>query len=271
MSNSISKIFSTLTICLCIFVAGQTQSLQGATLHALLVGDTYDEDIGQDCQQDLINMKSMLQDASKHTGMKSMVKVVKDQQATTTSILNYLNNLILDKDDVLFLYFSMHGYRTASKKNPWPNLYLGEEGIGIDFHYISQFGKDKMPRLLISIADVCNSYSPEGSIPTITGKLNKKSAAAAEPNIAENYKKLFLNAKGSIVISGSLPGEYSWSTEQGGAFTVSFLRTLRNNIKSSKNPTWNQILKIASQTVEKTSQSFDPNEVQHPQVELLLK
>lgn len=270
MKNSFRNVLVIITFSLCACFIGQPHDLQGAAIHALLVGDTFDESIGYDCELDLYHMRTLIQEISQHTGMKPLITTFQGQQTTTYKILNYLNHLEVDQDDVLVLYFCMHGYRTPSKNNPWPNLHFAEDDKGIDFNYIAQFGKEKMPRLLISIADTCNNVIPDGAIKTIT-KHAKKMAASQPQKISENYKKLFLYPKGSITISGSVPGTYSWSfTDVGGAYTLNFLSTLRNTVKNSSNPTWAQILSKTSQAVQHETMHLEEGG-QQPQYELQLK
>lgn len=269
MRNNIKTILFTVTFSLCACFLVQPQYLQSASIHAILVGDTLDEDLGYDFELNLSYMKKFIHEVSQHTGLKPVITQFKDEQTTTYQVLDFLNNLEVEENDVLVLYFCMHGYRTPSKKNQWPNLHFGEDEMGIDFNYLAQFGKEKMPRLLISIADSCNSEIPDGAIKTITQ--HAKMAAAKNQNISENYKRLFLHSKGSIIISGSVPGEYSWYlVGKGGSYTLNFLENFRNVAKNSSRATWDQILSKTSQAVQKQTAAFTEGG-QHPQYELLLK
>lgn len=241
--------------------------LEGASIHALLVGDTYDEKIGIDCGRDLTNMRKLIHEAAKYTGMKAQITLMQGDEATSSHVLDYFYDLEVQKDDVLVLYFSMHGFRNVDKSNPWPMLYFGNDNTGLDFSYVTYFGKEKTPRLLIALADVCNSPM-KGRVKTITAK---SKVAPIANKISDNYKNLFLHAKGTIIASGSLPGEVSWSFEDaGGAFTLNLLEQLRHTVKNVSNPTWNQIFKKTSLAVQKeTSQNC--KEEQNPQFEILVK
>ena len=48
----------------------------------------------------------------------------------------------------------------------------------------------------------------------------------------QNYRKLFLETKGSIVISSSIPGEYAWGTAVGGGiYTQEFIKIFNEQVK----------------------------------------
>lgn len=253
-------------------VSTAPQQLPAAAIHALLVGDTLDQTIGPDCAQDLYHMEELIRDVMKHTGLQGTIAILKDTEATTENVLNYMTALNVQRDDVIFLYFSMHGYRTSESTTQWPNLYFGQEEMGLDLDYITKFGKQKGPRLIISIADVCNNSIPDDWVETIRSQGAKSLRGLSQKQVAQNYNNLFVRAAGSITVSGSIPGEYSWSFHaQGGAYTMSFLESIKSVTTNSTNASWNQVLNLASETVKEKTAASGMQKGQNPQHEISLK
>ena len=65
-----------------------------------------------------------------------------------------------------------------------------------------------------------------------------------------------MEAEGTLIISSSEVGEYSWGTNSGGLFTVAFLQNLEKTVKRDDYPEWEILLSITSEVV---------SEAQHPQ------
>jgi hypothetical protein len=247
VSNFIpNKLIATLFVCT--FLA--STALQGADLHVVLVGDTTDLSLGTAFQNDLDLLQEETKKIAAATGMGLNVSLFSGKQVTTEKVVNAVMGLDVQPEDAVIIYFTMHGYRFDSKKSPWPNLFFGVEQRGIDFGYLNEIVKEKNPRFLLSIADCCNNVAPEGSIPTIGRQdmffsgLNKASKS--------NYRKLFLETSGSIIISSAVPGEYSWAyTKLGAVYSLKFLESLEEAVRNSKSADWQTILDNTSLKVTK--------------------
>jgi Caspase domain len=254
---------------LCLYTFALTSKVEAADMHVLLVGDTTDNTLGYAFQLDLNLMHDEVKKISQATGMKLNLSLYSGKQVTTENILDHVDKLDVNPDDVVIIYFSVHGYRTIDKQNQWPNLYFGSQGQGLDFDLVNQIVKAKNPRLILTIADSCNNYLPAGYyVPTIT---KKDFNPEKESIIQKNYKKLFLESSGSIVISSSIPGQYSWAyTYKGGVYTLQFLKDLSLAVNNQEPAQWAKLLEdinmnVLVLTTQQTNQS------QQPQYELLLK
>jgi hypothetical protein len=217
---------------------------QSAEFYVLLVGDTQDLTLGRSCQSDLVNMKKEVQQIAKNTKLHLNLTILKGANTTSKRVFEVINKWSIHSKDVIFLYFSQHGYRTGSMTTPWPNLFFGPSHDGVNFEYLNQFILNQKPRFLLSVADVCNNVLPEGKAPPVMmmkGKtdIDKKSRKI----IADNYKQLFTKTKGSIIISGAIPGTVSYSYNiQGSICTLSLLDSLRESLKLQTGCHWPSIL-----------------------------
>jgi hypothetical protein len=261
----LKKMFRQSFLCMTAFILvcsfGMAKTVEAASLYAILVGDTLDDSIGDHCQQDLYQMQAELQKISRYTGLKLNLLVFQGRLAMPQSIVQQVLELALTSDDVVILYFSMHGYRTQSKSDPWPNLYFSLVNQGLDFNAINQMVINKNPRLFISIADVCNNLIPDGVVPTLQPR---HAALSQEASVLrkKNYTRLFLQSSGVILLSGAIPGQYSWSSAAGGVYTSAFLKTLKKEVEASKEASW---YVIAEETMKKTlERTHDLEEPQTP-------
>lgn len=250
-------------------------SLEAATLHAVLVGDTLDESLGGAFESTVNNMHELVEDISIYTDLTLEEHIIMDQDATPKTVIKAIEKLDVQENDVVILYFAIHGYRNADKVNRWPSLFFGVEGAGVDFAYINQIVEEKNPRFFLSIADSCNSVASI-KIPTIERKMIPTPLTPMDPNfIAGNYKKLFLT-KGRVVVSSSVPGEYAYAykkvpgnTVAGGLWSVNFFATLKAMVQYHSAPDWNLLMQVVSARII-DQQTRSRQTVQHAQFEVVI-
>jgi len=227
-----------------------TLSLQAQTLHALILTDSVDETIGPSVKNDRINFKELMNEISVKTGMYLNLRILDGSDFKYLKIKGALDEIRPGSNDTVFIYFSSHGYRTREKKTKWPFIGIpdAEEEMDQFKLYQSQFAKK--PRLLIIMSDACNSYADvaastdESFIPR-----------SISSNESENYKALFLRSSGGILTTSSKPGQFSRALEKGGAYSIQFLSALKNSVKSSKIPKWNDVMKNAHKVIAKGEES----------------
>src|SRR5271155_3631153 len=130
-----------------------SQSAYAADLHAILVGDTTDSSLGTAFEKDLEFMQEKLKKIAKNTNLNLNVTLLQGNSVTPKKVLRQIESLQVSPDDVVVVYFTIHGFRTSSKASQWPSLYFGVSQQGVDFEAINEVVKNKNPRLLLSIAD----------------------------------------------------------------------------------------------------------------------
>lgn len=223
------------------------QNLQAATLHALLLGDTLDGPLGTAFENAVGMMHKEVEMIAFATGHSLQTYAFVDEEARRDNIVHAIETMDIAQDDMVIVYLAIHGYRNPNKKNPWPSLYFGIEKTGLDFQYVNQMLLQKSPRFLLSIADSCNN-TLGFNFPTLE---QKALIPYTEEFILQNYHNLFIKAHGHVIVSSSLPGEFSWAYPSiGGLWTLQFLQTFKTTLLANSAPTWEEIMQeVAAKVV----------------------
>jgi len=245
------------TFCLATLVA--PVALSASTLRVLLVGDTNDRSIGKSVVTDLVNFEKFVRDAAQKSGMTLDLKILKGAEIKSKIITNAVNQVKADPDDAVIFYYSGHGFRTKQVTTKWPLLYIPDAGTkGVDFQWVVNTLDAKKPRFILAITDSCNSFidTPARSVNTRAMQQDQDAA----------WKKLFAEFSGRIYASGSIVGQYSFGQDAtGGAFTSRFLGIVRGETTKAA-PTWEHIMKAATQKIPINSPQ---QKSQDPQYELV--
>lgn len=232
-------------IALCFLVVSFGTNLEARQLYAVLVADTLDPTIGTATATALELMQSQVNMIAIATDSTVNISLFQGIHTTPKKVLDEITNLPITEDDIVILYFAMHGSRTPSKLNPWPDLYFGVSREGVDFNEISERVKQKNPAFLLAIADCCNSYIPDGALKMVTFKQMVRMAQ----NWQEGYRRLFLENRGSLVLTAASPGEYSYAQPGvGGVLSISLVKTL-NSIVSGQEHNWESLLAVVDKEV----------------------
>lgn len=231
-----SKIIISLISFFVIIILVIPQGALAAILHTILVANTEDKGIG--CEYDHKNMILLVNNISKNTGMKLKLMEFKDKNWSRSKIIAAVKNLTAGKDDMVIFYYSGHGYRMESKKNKWPSMAL-QNDEGLDLFWVYKTIGAKKPRFFIVMSDSCNNKIPDGAIHTV------RSTSYRRP-LELSYIKLFLKSRGSIIASGSKPGQFSFGgPPSGGIYTCAFRQSLEMALKTP-DPEWLRIMKEAN-------------------------
>lgn len=227
---------------------------EGAQLISVIVADTLDPSIGDSTLQDFNKMRRQMHRIAAYTNLTFKEVVLQGKKTLPTKLLKSLDSLKVGEEDVVFFFFSGHGFRTSEKEGDlWPNLYFSQVGQGVDFNVIAKKLERKGPRFLIVMTDVCNSWIPDEEAPPLVRQ--GMQSLVQDEWIQANYRRLFLDTRGTIWVTSSWAGEPSWGTRLGGIFTSAFLRHLTRVIRECELPTWEMVL---------TRVSLEVSEMQHP-------
>ena len=238
-------------------------SLKAQTFHAILFADTNDKRIGKSTAIDLNNVSNMLVEAqsSLKGKMEFVYYVYPGNYCSPQNLRKVLDNIRCQSDDVVFFYYSGHGYNDET--NVWPTLTLNDAGIQ-EIEILKRLKKvNAKAKLTLCIADCCNK--PFRS-------RNTSSVAYSYETDESAVKKLFTGFKGkkTIIISASKQGKFCWSDqEQGAIFGMSFRQAVRN--VAYEEATWDMVMeKAKAQTMRRApelqipqynvTQSSDPFE-----------
>lgn len=239
---------------LCFFLISIETNLEARQLYAVLVADTLDASIGTATVSALEGMQNQVNLIAQATDSTLNISLFQGLHTTPEKVLNEIKNLPISQDDIVILYFAMHGSRTPSKKNQWPDLYFGVSQQGVDFHEVSEWVKQKNPSFLLAIADCCNSYIPEGALKMVSMKQLRAMAQSWQ----EGYRNLFLARRGSLVLTAASPGQYSYAQPGiGGLLSMSFMKKLNEVVFAGQEHSWESILAIVDKDVNDNLASWN--------------
>lgn len=234
--------------------------LQGANIHLILVGDLLANDLKTSILVDLNNMRKHATEISKNIGFQVVIHPLEGVSATPQNVMNTIQELETDINDIIILYFSGHGYRTRSKEiNPWPNFYFTSTQEGIDMLDVADHLKLKNAHFVLMIADCCNNIIPELIAPRLHRKqFNQLSDFDSRRQM--NYKKLFVEFSGFIMIASSEAGQTASGNDFiGGIYTQNYLETIQSLITNTSNDllNWQMTLdQISFHTIQYAEKNY---------------
>ncbi|MFN0064712.1 MAG: caspase family protein [Chlamydiales bacterium] len=258
-----------------------TKKVEAASLHALLVSDTVGGEFEFTSSVDY--MQREVKKISAITGLTLKGLVFEGWQVQIDNILSEISKLTIEPDDVVLVYFTMHGCRSREKISKWPDLIFTINAANynsyLDFQKVNDLILAKRPRFFLALAESCNtfrekdntfladeedingeneaiSYLPSPSYNKIFFsdiEMNLYNGCTEEDEI-DLYHKLFCCEKGSVIVSSSSPGETAIKYPIiGGIFTIKFLESLhrfsfvKNFLgEEFKGNDWELILGLAS-------------------------
>lgn len=230
-------------------------SLAGETFWAILLGDVEDVRLGEAVDRDLLMMRQHAYEAAKHCGMRFAEVVLSGESANQESI-HALTLLPIRSEDVVLFYWSGHGIRTTDKTSPFPFLHLGKTAMVALDDVIDHFHA-KAPRLLVVIADCCNTDRPSFMLPE---QLAFKTTVWTLQSCMERlYQSLYLQRSGTIVMLSASPGgKSSASTLRGSLFTRSFLIACSDALLSDATPSWETLFDETKEKVMLENNEQEP-------------
>ncbi len=212
------------------------------TFHAVLMVDTLDPQIGTFINNDLKKMRSSVQKMATLSGLKLSIREFTAEQFRSPLVQAHIDQLNINSGDVLFFYYSGHGFRYQDQQSVWPYFDMQKP---VSFEKMIVRLQAKKARLLVALTDACNKV--------LEGEAEPKMAFRSGAMGSRDYRTLFRKYKGEILATSSSPGEYSQTSPYGSWFTRDFLMGLELET-SSKNPDWHELMEVAG---KKKSQTYN--------------
>jgi hypothetical protein len=218
-----------------------------STLHLVLVANTFDPTIGSGCATDERNLRNEFSEVADALGVSFREYIVDGSSFSKESVLSQLNSISPSSNDIVLFIYRGHGFRWKNQTEDWPRMDLRTssyaditDNTSMNLAEVYTVLKNKGARLNIVLADCCNSEVDVSSVTTsnyLTFQVDNNSDIG-------KLKKLFLNADGMILSAAAQKGEVSWTTPQGGLYSMSFLQALREEISylSSAPCSWNDLI-----------------------------
>ncbi len=218
----------------------------GETVHALLVIMDDDPKIGSNVKIDRKNMVNLL--ASVHNELaevKTTTLLSSKDNATRDEVLQWVRNLKVGTNDIVFLYYAGHG-----GMNQDGQTFLATEGKWLfRSELVNAIEQVKSPRLTILITDCCSSLVSSNIDPSLQSSRNMT-------RLTERVlRNLFIEHKGFLHITAATEKQYGWSNVRtGGWFTSNLIQALNSNPDENRDEflTWKEVFEITRQNTEKT-------------------
>ena len=248
------------------------QQLYATTLHAIIFADSYDETIGESCLLDFEMMTAEMKATAQALKVNFEPYFFTDADFTAAMANEVLEGLTVASDDIIFFYYTGHGARSPGDKTRWPQLAFKDDNqqttvnTFISLHEVDQILAKKGAKFRVVLADCCNSV-----VPTLPAK--SISVGATRVKDAESrfnaYKELFINPRGNVICSSSIPEQPSQATNNGSAFTLVYLAILEEITKGNPDAEadWNFLLggtEVYTQQVVGHKPQFEVNIEQNP-------
>ena len=220
---------------------------RSSTLHLVLIANTYDPTIGSGCASDETNLKNEFRQVADALGISFRQYIVDGSTFSKENVVSTLNSLYPGSNDVVLFIYRGHGFRWKDQTNDWPRMDLRPssyaditENSSMNLSEVYSLLKSKGARLNLILADCCNSevnMSPVTNSNYLTFQFDNNSDVS-------KLRKLFMNSNGILLSSAAQKGEVSWTTSQGGLYSMSFLQALREGISYLSNDpcSWNNII-----------------------------
>lgn len=249
---------------------------ESVTLHMIIFADTEDDSIGQSCDIDYGQMEGLAEFISDHSDMRLKTYYHRAAANKKRTLENTLDNLEVGANDVVFFYYSGHGYRTTDSPSPYPRLYVLDDTFsqndqGVSVEDVRTKIAASNPRLSIVMVDACNS---------MLDLKEPVNGYSGEGNMAAQLRRLFIDATGEVVLCGSEAGDgvnesgnytgYSWSNPKyGGYLTINFRGAFFSTLRSNEPANWDALLRGTKQmtidySVKELTDQLPGNKVQIP-------
>lgn len=237
-----------------VLTVGQAAS---QTFHVISVSASKDVTIGKGSAANAAKIRDYVKAAARAASMSLKLVEIDDVRLkfSCAEVKKQIEALRPGADDVVLFYYSGHGFapqRAATapfkdEQSIFPWLYCDETGPHPGLEEISKVLAAKRPRLTIAVSDACNVVLPIAEEPFFErGVIDQKTRA------------LLRDYKGTVLVSSSKRGEYSWYLESGGAFTTKFMQVLRNLPSTPPGKLWNVVIEKSTQEIVVQSEREQP-------------
>jgi hypothetical protein len=246
------------------------QPLSAKAMHLLYMADTIDDPIKKATQCDLQNIHSSFACIASACGVQLHSKKLSGSALRQENIEAWMRSALIEKDDVVIVYYSGHGGRSRKSPTIWPFgcFYKKQKA---DFTFITEKLLNKKAALSMVFLDCCNNF--QGKAKNVTSreafKLGLDNLDLS--TVAAGCQQLFFNTNGLIICSGSIPGQVSeiLGSDEGSYLTCYFLKRLFTEAQKP-NPEWHQIFEKTKTTVMRETKRDPFTKRQNLQYKLFL-
>lgn len=235
------KIFLKLTLVI-VFLVGYSFTSIAQTIHAIIACNTIDNSIGVGMTSDMRNMRNAIQIIVSTLDCEYEEQVFDGPVCTRENVTNYINNMVVERNDVVIFFYGGHGTHAMNNTNdPWPQMCMNTniESLFMPVASVEKLLSAKQPQLSIILTNCCNK---EQSGVTVKPLYAQSTGPTMQSDYnAAAFKKLFLDSKGIVMMTSSKLGQYSWCGPNGGLFTNYLLDVLDAVGMNKLNADWETV------------------------------
>lgn len=257
------KLFLALTVCVCTMQFANAQKL-----HKIIFAATDDRKIGSSVKVDNDRASDEIDAIAGYIGYEVVDYVYNGSRCTKQNLLTVLNGLNCSSQDIVFFYYSGHGVHAAGGyEDKFPQMCLNSNipSMFVPARQVEEIIRSKNPRLRIVITDCCNDINSAVTVKSLMD--GSKGVSLVKGNVADNYRRLFVNAKGKVMATSSKIEQTSGcayfqdGSDAGGIYSCFFWDVLLKYCEETTAPTWNTIINTTKSEVAKfTKQEQIPDD-----------
>lgn len=265
----IKKLGASLLVCLL-----SSLSIHAKTIHFISMFDTKDESIGDGMKMECAIMNNEFQTIAGYMedfGFDSEISQYSGDNCGKGQLMSVMNSLDVAPDDIVLFYYGGHGGRPLNSTDNFPQMCLGHrnEANFVPATLIKNIIAKKGPQLTIVMTGCCNSEDKNISVKSVVaqaqGYTNEKQIDKSR------FKKLFGDIRGSVQLTSSRPGEFSFCGGNGSIFAHNLLEVLSDVGSGLIEADWNVVCKeVKSRISDLTITCKGQNYSQHPYYEVNL-
>lgn len=252
-----------------LFMIGNTAA---QTVHVINFSNTLDKKVGACCKvdYDLVKRETYLIAAYLDYGIRYYDGEGND--CSNENLMNILNSLRCNKDDIIMFFYTGHGTRSSRDESAFPQMCLKygiyDQDKFVAVHTVIEKLQAKGARFTLVMTDCCNNIIQGVSAKSLLSQ--DGGAIVYDKAVAHCYRKLFLENKGLVAMTGCKKGQYSYCGPIiGGVFTDSFFgRVLYKVCKGEIPASWEKVLETVTSVVKDRTKNNET--IQEPYYEIKL-
>lgn len=255
-----------------IFVATCTIYSSAKTIHAVAFCNTNDAKIGQAAvvSHDMFNNE--LSNLAYLLNYEYDFVDFVGNECSKENLERKISSITSTPEDIIVFYYFGHGTRAEGQTSPFPQMCLKYEIYDQDkfmpVQYVINRLENQPAHLKLIVSMCCNNVV--GGVGPKNTMCEAMGPTSLDRKNIENYKKLFNDFTGTLAITGSEPGQYSWCNSQyGGIFDVEFWAAMEAVGNNQLPADWNSIFTaVQGETDKRAYRSTNPPTHQKPYFEI---
>jgi hypothetical protein len=182
-----------------------------------------------------------------------------NEQFGKLGMLKAMAEVQCSPQDVVFYYYTGHGYNTTEQTSIFPLLYLKDDN-NTELESVHAILKTKKPRLCITLGDCCNNLLADSRSMRPVPPLFKGIGVTPDLSI---LSRLFAQTEGDILITSAKRGEKAAAHSSLGSFySFAWLEALDNAASNNSSISWETLLNDAENRLQEEMKVF-PDSIRH--------